>query len=153
MSVALPNLRSARGGHFVVGAGVAVLDVRHRVLLVRRKQDGAWAMPGGHIEFGESFEDCATREFREETGYDVVLSGLLGVYSDPSYAIDQPGTALIQYLGVFFDGRIGPRIGVPDGEVSETAWFSATALPGRIWPPDHPIVMDAVSGDPRPFVR
>src|SRR4051812_41926686 len=93
-----------RGGRFGFGAGVAVLDAQRRLLLIRRAVDGAWAMPSGHIEIGESFENCARREFREETGYDVELQGLMGVYSDPSYAIEWVGRGFIHYLGVFFDG-------------------------------------------------
>ncbi len=57
---------------------------REAVILVRRKNPPhGWAIPGGFIEYGEDAEDCAVREAKEETGLDVVLTGLLGVYSDP----------------------------------------------------------------------
>lgn len=58
---------------------------KEAVILVRRKNPPhGWAIPGGFLEYGESAETSAIREAKEETGLDVKLTGLLGVYSDPS---------------------------------------------------------------------
>lgn len=53
------------------------------VLVERGHPPPGFALPGGFVEVGESVEDAARREAREETGLDVRLSELLGVYSDP----------------------------------------------------------------------
>ncbi len=53
------------------------------VLVERRNPPVGLALPGGFVEVGESVEDAAVREIKEETGLDVRLSHLLGVYSDP----------------------------------------------------------------------
>jgi 8-oxo-dGTP diphosphatase len=56
------------------------------VLLVRRKNEpfkGRWALVGGFVEYGERVEEAARRECREETGLEVELERLVGVYSDP----------------------------------------------------------------------
>jgi len=56
-----------------IGIGVIVID-GNKVILGKRKNahgDGSWSFPGGHLEFGESFESCARREVLEETGLHV----------------------------------------------------------------------------------
>jgi 8-oxo-dGTP diphosphatase len=54
------------------------------VLIERRNPPFGWALPGGFVDYGESCEHAVVREMKEETNLDVVLTGLLGVYSDPS---------------------------------------------------------------------
>ncbi len=54
------------------------------VLILRKNPPHGWAIPGGFVDYGECLEDAACREAREETGLDVKLVCLLGVYSDPS---------------------------------------------------------------------
>jgi 8-oxo-dGTP diphosphatase len=68
------------------------------VLVERRYPPPGWALPGGFVDVGETVEAAAVREAREETGLDVELVALLGVYSDP--ARDPRGhTASVVYVG------------------------------------------------------
>ncbi len=60
-----------------------MIEQDSRLLLVQEADPeiyGLWNQPAGHLEPGETFEQCALREAREETGYDVELTGVQGVY-------------------------------------------------------------------------
>src|SRR5207244_2715587 len=63
-----------------VGASVAAFDADGRLLLIQRKDNARWAMPGGIVEYGETLASAATREAREESGIDVKISAVLGIY-------------------------------------------------------------------------
>jgi 8-oxo-dGTP diphosphatase len=67
-------------------ADCVVFDRNDRLLLVRRKNlpfKGKYALPGGFVEIGETVEQGALRELKEETGLDGSIIELIGVYSDP----------------------------------------------------------------------
>jgi 8-oxo-dGTP diphosphatase len=77
------------------------------VLIERRNPPPGYALPGGFVDVGETVEAAAVREAREETGLEVTLTRLLGVYSDP--ARDPRGhTVSVVYVG---EARGEPRAG------------------------------------------
>jgi len=67
-------------------AADAVILFQKGIVLIRRNNppyQGCFALPGGFVEIGETVEDAAVREAREETGLAIDLLGLVGIYSDP----------------------------------------------------------------------
>lgn len=63
---------------------IELSDEHGRIVLIERKHEPrGWALPGGFVDLGETVEQAAVREAREETGLDVRLTCLLGIYSDP----------------------------------------------------------------------
>jgi ADP-ribose pyrophosphatase YjhB (NUDIX family) len=136
-------------------AGVVARDGKGRILLVQREEDGLWAVPGGHLEPGESWESCARREFAEETGMQVRLTGLLGIYSDP--AMQQHRLAdgsEVHFVGVVFEGRVdGDPERDADAEIRTASYFAVDELPSELFGPDRPVLEDAISDDPRPLIR
>lgn len=61
-----------------------IIQVKGGIVLIERKNPPhGWAIPGGFVDYGESVEECAVREAREETGLNVRLEDLLYVYSRP----------------------------------------------------------------------
>src|SRR3954452_4487904 len=71
-------------------AAVIVVDASGAVLLQRRAEDGTWGIPGGCLELGESLEDAARRELREETGLVAEKLRMLDVYSGEEFFIRYP---------------------------------------------------------------
>jgi len=105
-------------------AGV-IVPGRGGVLMVKRKYDpaaGAWCLPAGFIEYGETPERCAVRELREETGVEARLVGLFGVYA----GLDDPRarTVLILYKAERTGGRLRPG-----DDAVEARYFTPTRLP------------------------
>ncbi|GAA1378721.1 NUDIX domain-containing protein [Catellatospora chokoriensis] len=100
----------------IVPGGVAVIvDEQARVLLQRRADSGNWSLPGGTMEIGETLEQCVVREVREETGLDVEVTGLVGVYTDPGHVIAYgDGEARQQFSLVFRARVVGGELALSD---------------------------------------
>jgi ADP-ribose pyrophosphatase YjhB (NUDIX family) len=61
-----------------------VVNDAGQILLIRRSDNGNWALPGGAVEIGETLAQAAVRETREESGVDCEIAGVSGIYTDPA---------------------------------------------------------------------
>lgn len=95
------------------------------VLIKRRNPPPGWAIPGGFVDYGESVEAAAIREAKEETGLDVRLTRLLGVYSDPGR---DPRSHTISTV---FVARASGRP-VADDDAADAGVFMDSTLPEEI---------------------
>ena len=113
---------------------VAVLVGRDgRLLLNRRAIEpglGSWSFPSGYVNRGERLEEAAAREVLEETGLEVEIGELLGVYSERGNPV-----VLVVYTAARFVGE--PAAGP---EVTEVGWFAPDDLPPLAFPHDHAII-------------
>src|SRR5215831_15368255 len=72
-------------------ASVIVCNSAGHVLLLRRPDTGRWTIPTGGLKKNETLTACAVRECREETGLDIEITGLVGIFSDPAHVIAYDG--------------------------------------------------------------
>ncbi len=99
----------------VPGACVLVTDEYGHVLLQRRSDSGNWSLPGGVMELGETIAQTAVRELHEETGLDVELTGILGIYADPGHVIAYSDGEIRQEFVIAYIGRVtGGTLAVSD---------------------------------------
>ncbi|NUT18750.1 MAG: NUDIX domain-containing protein [Hamadaea sp.] len=90
----------------VAGGSAIVTDQLGRILLQRRADSGNWALPGGVMDIGETLEQCVIREVREETGLDIEITGLVGIYTDPAHVIAYDDGEVRQQFNITFTGTV-----------------------------------------------
>ena len=109
------------------------------VVLIRRKNPpfkGSWALPGGFVEYGETVELAAIRETKEETGLDIELDGIVGVYSDPHR--DPRGHIIsICFLGYKIGGKL-----IADTDAADVKCFGVDEVSRIEMAFDHHIILE-----------
>jgi len=125
-----------------VGVGVAILNDEGKVLLGHRSKisgselglDNVWALPGGNLEYGESFEEAGAREVLEETGLTVRKLVVRTVQ------IDKNEKAHYVTLGLVANGFDGePQILEPE-KFTEWGWFDLDRLPKNMYFPSTKLI-------------
>lgn len=76
------------------------------VLLIHKTDNDLWALPGGGIDLGESAPDAAVRETKEETGFDVEVTGLVGIYTNPGHVMAYDDGEVRQQFSICYHARI-----------------------------------------------
>lgn len=89
----------------IAPAAVAIFDEHDRLLLLKRKDNDKWTMPGGTMDFGESLTDCAIREVKEETGLNIAIVDVVGIYTDPNILIEYSDREVRQEFTVVYLGK------------------------------------------------
>lgn len=114
-----------------VGVGVAVVK-DSKVLLGKRKNahgEGTWSFPGGHLEYKESWEDCAIRETLEETGLSI-KNVRFGTVTNDVFHSEQKHYVTIIMLSDYQSGEL--RLMEPD-KCEKWEWFTWDKLPNALF--------------------
>ena len=117
--------RVGKFGRLAVGCSATIFDATHEhVLLARRADNGRWCVPGGYMEPGESTTEACIREVWEETGLQVRVVRLIGVYTNPHLLLEYPDGNRWQLVVLHFEAApIGGELGISD-ETTEMEYFS-----------------------------
>ncbi len=126
----------------------AIIEKNGSLLCVRQKstKDQKWSIPAGHLKSGEMILDGVKREIKEETGYDISLFGLVGIYNRSK----EGGTRLaFVFTACIVGGQENPR----PQEIAEIRWFdrdeiSDLIISQKLYRPEYSarVLMDWVSG-------
>lgn len=106
---------------------VALIERDKSVLLVKRRDNGKWSLPGGTLDFGEDIPTCAKREILEETGLIVTTTlDLVGTYSNPRNIVAYDDGETRQEFTLLFMTQVTQATSTPrlDDESTECQWFT-----------------------------
>lgn len=124
--------------HSVSVAGI-VVNRRGQVLVIRRRDNGHWEPPGGVLELDETFEDGVRREVAEETGFQVSVDRLTGVYKNMARAV---------VAVVFRCSLLAEERGRTDDEATSIRWIGAAEAVELMDPAYAVRVADALADGP-----
>jgi 8-oxo-dGTP pyrophosphatase MutT (NUDIX family) len=112
----------------VPAASAVVTNDAGEILLQRRSDNALWALPGGTMDVGERIAQTVVREAKEETGLDVEVTGIVGIYSDPRHIIAYSDGEVRQEFNVCFAARlVGGQLSMSD-ESTEVRWVAPRAI-------------------------
>ncbi|GAA4895684.1 NUDIX domain-containing protein [Streptomonospora salina] len=115
----------------VPSVNVIVANERDEVLMIRRTDNGNWAVPGGAIDLGESLPEAAVRETREETGITCEITGISGTYTDPRHVIHYTSDDEVrQEFSIVLTARPVSGEPTPSSESREVHWIPKAELEG-----------------------
>jgi 8-oxo-dGTP pyrophosphatase MutT (NUDIX family) len=134
----------------LVGGAVLILNDRQELLMILRSDNGAWGVPGGMMEPGETVEETATRETLEETGLRVHTLTLFGVFSGPEFYYVYPsGDAVYNVSVVYLTDDVSGEIELDETEHTRWQYFSLDSLPENVSPPIRPVLKKFAEEYPR----
>lgn len=128
--------------NFRIGVSALILQ-DGKVLLAMRRDIDWWNLPGGGMEIGETVEEAVLREVREETGLEVEIVRLVGLYSKP-----QKQEVVITFLCRQVGGEL-----MATEESRECRYFSPTSLPANTLPKHRQRIEDMLLNQPQAVIR
>jgi 8-oxo-dGTP pyrophosphatase MutT (NUDIX family) len=146
--------RIARGARVVFGCEAAVFNGAGKLLLIKRRDNGQWCLPGGGLDAGESATECALRELREETGLEGKVVRLITVYSSPDRVTVYGDGTRTQVVGLLFEVEATGGALAVTSETTAFGYFDAQQAAALDLVGGHrERVEDAFAGAPEPFLR
>jgi len=128
---------------FRIGVFALIFNYEKQILLGHRRDIDWWNLPGGGMEYGETVDEAVCREVREETGLEVKVERLVGVYSKP-----QKQEVVLTFLCQAIGGTLQPT-----EETRESRYFAPEALPENTLPKHRQRIEDALLNKQRAVIR
>ncbi|WP_123042979.1 NUDIX domain-containing protein [Cohnella candidum] len=138
----------------VPAASAVIFDDKGRVLLHKRTDNLLWSLPGGGMDPGENIENTIKREVFEETGFNVEVKRVVGIYTDPNHIIEYSDGEVRQQFSICFECLIVNGKMTLSSESHELCFFKLEEI-NTI--PIHPAqlirIKDACANSEKTFIR
>lgn len=127
----ISEMRKHIGHAPMLSVGTTVVVIKdNKILLNLRADTNTWGIPGGAIELGETLEQTATRELKEETNLDCNSFELLNVFSGKDFYFKYPNEdELYSVVTLYLAHDIFGELNITDGESFKLEYFSKNNLP------------------------
>ncbi|MCM3444813.1 NUDIX hydrolase [Metabacillus halosaccharovorans] len=122
-------------GHrpIILPGSVVIILNEHNEVLLQKRHDGYWGLPGGLMDLGESFEEVAKREVLEETGLVAENLKLINVFSGSQYYLKVPnGDELYSVTAVYYTRDVSGEMKIDYSESEKMQYFSIDNLPSEL---------------------
>jgi 8-oxo-dGTP diphosphatase len=125
--------------------GIGSLIIREGKILIGKRLDahgaGTYMIPGGHLEFGESFEECAMREATEECGLKgFEVKGLVSIGNNLGYGKHYVG------LGILLESKSGEPYDAEPGKSGDWKWYDPKDIPENMFPESLKVIKNYLAG-------
>jgi ADP-ribose pyrophosphatase YjhB (NUDIX family) len=117
-----PNAPKANS--IVPSVTAIVPNERDELLLVHKTDNDLWALPGGAMDLGESMAETVVREVKEETGIDVAVTGVVGIYTNPNHVMAYDDGEVRQQCSICFTTKQLGGQPATSSETSEVEWVA-----------------------------
>lgn len=129
-----------------VFANACIINKKNEILLQRRSEENAWGLPGGALELGESAEEALRREIKEETGLEIKIEKLLGVYTKYFHTYsngDKTQTIVMTFICRPVEGELQPD----NAETLELTYFAPEKMPPLLFDDNRDAIQDYANGN------
>ena len=124
----LNDPKAPKANSIVPSVTAVVTNEAGELLLVHKTDNGLWALPGGGMDPGESIAQAAVRETKEETGMDIEVVGVIGLYTNPNHVIAYDDGEVRQQCSVCFTTRLVGGQLATSSETSEVGFVALDRL-------------------------
>lgn len=147
--------RIGKEGEIRFGCSAVIYDeTGTKILLTKRTDDGKWCLPGGGMEPGETVVESCVREIQEETGLEVRVKHIIGIYSNPDWLIEYPDGKKYQAVAVSLEAEVVGGQLHPTSETATLGYFTPDEIATLdVFETDKERIADALAHEPTPFLR
>lgn len=145
--------QAPKPNNIVAAVTVHVVDEQGRILLIRRTDNGLWALPGGAQEFGEYIAETAVRETLEETGVIVRVTDIVGLYTNPNHVVEFSDGEVRQQFSICFRAEYVAGEPTTSDESSHVRWIPREELDSLSIHPSMRLRIDhGYERRPKPYI-